>query len=324
MGSIVAGMGSSHAFAFLQPEQWDARRQITRNRYTQRYGTELPEQPGVERETLEANQERFGRTIAAGLSTLREKVAALRPDALILIGDDQDENYTVANLPQFAIYTGPEVTALDGATSPRRTLRCHQELSRDILEGMVEQGFDLAYSETFPNNELRAHAHGPALRIVDPNAEIPCVLIFVNAIHVPGPTPARCYQFGQALREVIEARPGDERVVLYASGGLSHFTAGFPWPHYSGPETVGAICEDFDRQAVEYMRQGRGQELAKLTSRDLLNSGNIEMRQWIVLQGALGDTKPQLLTYEPFYRGLIGMCVGYWEPAPARAAVGAR
>lgn len=68
------------------------------------------------------------------------------------------------------------------------------------------------------------------------------------------------------MREVIEGRPGSERVAVYASGGLSHFTADYPWEHYSGPCTVGSICEDFDRRAAALMRNGQGARLGRLTS----------------------------------------------------------
>jgi hypothetical protein len=44
------------------------------------------------------------------------------------------------------------------------------------------------------------------------------------------------------------------------------------------------------------------------------------MRQWIVLQGALGEARPKHLVYEPFFRGVMGMAVGLWELEPALAA----
>ncbi len=57
------------------------------------------------------------------------------------------------------------------------------------------------------------------------------------------------------------------------------------------------------------MLQGCGQELAKLSSKDLLDNGDIELRQWIMML----DHKPQQLLYELFYRGVFGMAVGYWD-----------
>jgi hypothetical protein len=33
--------------------------------------------------------------------------------------------------------------------------------------------------------------------------------------------------------------------------------------------------------------------------------------------GMIGARKPELLAYEPFYRGLLGMSVGSWDLAAA-------
>src|SRR3954469_15639363 len=104
MSKVVAGLASSHALALVQPDDWEQRRQMTRANYQRRYGVEPDERPEIQGETLEANRERHKRLHGA-LTHLRERLHELRPDALVLIGDDQDENFRPDNLPQFAIYT---------------------------------------------------------------------------------------------------------------------------------------------------------------------------------------------------------------------------
>jgi len=185
----------------------------------------------------------------------------------------------------------------------------------------VEDGIDVASSRAFPDDMLLSHAHTQVLADLDPEGLVPVVPVFVNAINVPAPTPRRCYEFGQALRKAIESYPTNARVVLYASGGWSHFTAGFPWPSYDGPATIGAIAEDFDKQLFQWMERGEGSALADLTSTDLRDNGGVEMRQWIVLQGALGDAKPTSLVYEPFYRAVLAMAVARWDLEPAGVMV---
>jgi hypothetical protein len=61
------------------------------------------------------------------------------------------------------------------------------------------------------------------------------------------------------------------------------------------------------------MRNGQGRELAKQTNHDLIQNGEIELRQWIALMGMIDACKPSMLAYEPFYRGVLGMAVGYWD-----------
>lgn len=87
----------------------------------------------------------------------------------------------------------------------------------------------------------------------------------------------------------------------------------FPYHANKGPHSFGSISEEFDRGAVEFISHGEGERLSGLTSQDLIDNGDHEMRSWIVLLGAMGKRSPQLLVYEPFYRAMMGMAVGYWE-----------
>jgi aromatic ring-opening dioxygenase LigB subunit len=312
MSVTVTGMASSHAYTFSDPAEWEQRRKRTRARYAAKYGAEPPEAAGIANETLEANIERFAE-IGGGLERLKREFEAFQPDALIVIGDDQDEHYT-ENIPQFAIYTGEGFVSVDHDTRAAEpaTYRNHVELARHLYKDCVESGFDLVGTEKFPEDSLISHAHAQIVTHLKPS--VPVIPIFVNAIHVPAPSPARCYAFGEALRNALARFPGSLRVAVYASGGLSHFSAGFPYPNYSGPLGLGQIAEDFDRQLVDWMREGANENLGTLTSNQLLNNGDIELRQWIILMGLLGNRKPDWLVYDAFYRGIMGMAVAYWPP----------
>lgn len=316
MPATIVGMASSHAHTFAAPVDWDRRRQRTRNRFKAKYGNEPPEVPSVEGETLESNQHRYVH-IRERLDALKGELEAFKPDALIILGDDQDEHYR-ENIPQFAIYTGDRIVSVDrdtGGAGQKPEYRCDAALAGHIYARCVESGFDLMASTSFNANELISHAHAQVLSFLKPT--VPIVPIFLNAIHVPAPTPQRCYQFGEALRAALEAWPGNLRVAVYASGGLSHYSAGFPYPAYHGPNQLGSIAEAFDHEIFDWLRKGEGVKLAGLSSTDLLDSGEVELRQWITLMGVLGTRRPEWLVYEPFYRAIMGMGVGYW-PAGAK------
>jgi hypothetical protein len=311
MAEVVAALASSHAFTFVDPAEWEQGWLRNRAMYAGRYGAEPPIQPEMEAETPEQIRPRYTR-LRAGLERARDELQLKRPDALLVIGDDQNENFTEENVPQFAIYTGDTVRAVPhGKRGPE--FQCNSALAEGLLKGCVEQGIDLSFARRFPNGELKSHAHCPPLYTLTPNADIPIVPIFVNAIHPPAPEPARCYAFGQAIRRVLDARPAAERVAVYASGGLSHFTAGYPWKYYDGPFTYGAISHEFDARIVDLLRHGRGQQLGQLSGADLLANGEIELRAWIIMMGIIGDIPVSDLVYEPFYRANMAMAVGYWE-----------
>jgi hypothetical protein len=80
--------------------------------------------------------------------------------------------------------------------------------------------------------------------------------------------------------------------------------------------TIGAVCADFDRRSVAEMHRGNGAALAELTSDELMANGNDELRQTIVMLGALGPAVPAFLHYEPFYRAIMGIAVGCWDRIP--------
>ena len=313
MGSLVAAMASSHAFAVAPPEKWDELRERNRNVYAERQNIAVPPpHPRLSEESWEDVQTRYGR-VRNGLLELKRIIKESKPDALLVIGDDQNENYTSQNVPQFAIYTGAEAVFFDRLFKEERTYACAAEISRTILDRAVEAGFDLSFSENFPEKRLISHAHAePLMRILLPAADVPIVPIYVNAIHPPGPTPARCYAFGQVLGDIIRNQLANKRIAIYASGGLSHFTAGYPWRFYRGPFGYGQISEDFDRRILQWMADGQTSKLAALSSAELLDHGEIELRSWIVLAGAVGEVPAQVLAYEPLYRGLMGMAVAQW------------
>ena len=87
---------------------------------------------------------------------------------------------------------------------------------------------------------------------------------------------------------ILGARP--ERVVLMASGGMSHFPG---TDRYASPDF------EWDRQALERLRLGRGRELGALTGEELDKAGNVELRTWITLLGAVGDAPADVYCYEP-------------------------
>jgi aromatic ring-opening dioxygenase catalytic subunit (LigB family) len=324
MARLVAAMASSHAFAFMEPSTWDEYRQMNRGFYERRYGKKPPEHARVSEETDSYLEQQFA-PIRDGLKRLRESLAAARPDALIVIGDDQNENFSEANLPQLAIYVGEQFIASNRKLESlvAKPYRSQSDLAQKLLEGCTDQGFELASLKSFPDDKLIAHAFSPALQILVPEADIPIVLIFVEAIRPPSPTPRRCFELGRAIRKVVDSWEGGERVAVYASGGLSHFTAGFPYKTYKKKYgyDYGSIAEDFDRKALDWVAKGDTQRLSDLTSEELLETGDVELRSWITAAGIVGDgTKAAILGYAPVHRALTGLAVAEWELAPVGPA----
>jgi hypothetical protein len=131
--------------------------------------------------------------------------------------------------------------------------------------------------------------------------ELPIVPVFLNTFFPPNqPLPARCVALGSAIRDAVASYPGDIRIGIIASGGLSHFH----------------VDEDLDRRIVEALHANDTDTLAALDVRRLL-SGSSEIRNWIVLAGAVGDLQLDWLSYIPAYRTPAltgtGLCFAAWR-----------
>lgn len=220
--------------------------------------------------------------VHAAYAEVRRRLTAARPDAIVVIGGDHIEGFFLDAVPALAVYVG---AAASGRFGPYAyTLPVHEPLARAILEAGIARGFDLAWSQ-----HLRLdYAFYVPLHFTMPAPPVPIVPIYVNVYLPPQPTPARCYAFGRALREILDARP--ERVALMASGGMSHYPG---TERYADPDVA------WDRRLLAALEAGRGAETADLTGAELDAAGNVELRTWIVLLGAVGPVRAEVLCYEP-------------------------
>ena len=249
---IVGAFATSHAYTFQEPETWDTRRERSKANVSKKTGRPATDTAAAQAETLEDNRRRYA-PIRDAHGKIRERLATANADAVLLIGDDQAENFTADNMPQLLIYTGEDYLADDWDRKHSARVANQPEIARKLVAGAVEEGFDVSWSNRFKDNKLLSHAHTEPILYLVRDSGIPVIPLFVNAVHPPAPSAARCYAFGQALARVIR-KSIDKRIVLCASGGLSHFSPSHPWAHHVGSRYVGDISVDFDRQIVEWMR----------------------------------------------------------------------
>jgi len=309
---IVGAFATSHAYTFQEPETWDARRVRSKSNVAKKTGRRAEDTAEASAETLDDNRRRY-EPIRDAHGKIRERLAASNADAVLLIGDDQAENFTADNMPQLLVYTGEDYLADDWDRKHSARISNEPEIARKLVAGALEEGFDVSWSNAFREGKLLSHAHTEPILYLVRDSGIPVIPLFVNAVHPPAPSAARCYAFGQALARVI-GKSINKRIVLGASGGLSHFSPSHPWAHHVGSRYVGDISVEFDRRIVDWMRAGEGEKLARLSAEELIENGEAELRQWIVMLGALGAAKPEFLVYAPLYRSIMGMGVGWWSP----------
>ena len=247
----------------------------------------------------------------AGLQRVRDRLAAARLDALIVIGDDQNEMFGTNNLPAILIYYGPTIpnTPRHLAGPPRaewsqrataafyndpaRDYPVDSELARHLIGALSADGFDISTADSIPG-EGEGHAVAFLHNCVMGAEPVPVVPLFLNTYYPPNqPTPARCHALGRALRKATAAVPGGARIGIAASGGLSHFT----------------VDEELDRMVLDALRT---KDAATLTGLPLakLEAGSSEIRNWICAAGALEELGLDWSDYIPGYRSAAGTGTG--------------
>ena len=308
------GMASAHApMMFQKAQYWP--RMVERIPAVAR--EHLPHSARVEL-TSPAVIEGYVQRIEAAFASLRGQLAAYRPDALLMIGDDQGDMFDAANTPTFAVYTGDEPlwgrSARDAYDVPpsertRLVFRPHAGLARHLLDGLLERGFDVANLAKFEprGNPARGVSHMVSNLVpeVDPELQIPLVCVFVNEYYPPLPSAARCARLGEAIADVLRDRP--ERVAIYASGGLSH---------YPGMYNAGWIDQPLDRWILERLQRNDVAALEHLFTfdSDTLRSGTGEVRAWISVAAAM-RRPATVVDYVPAHCTQTGCGFVYWPAA---------
>lgn len=297
MAQLVAAFGTSHSpMLASRVEDWQtgflardkARQFVDFDGNACDYDTLLARAPAdaLERISLEHLERRHGEAMAA-MARLRDDVAAARLDALIVVGDDQEELFQHENMPAIGIYYGDTIR---GRLPYQKEIvesdyPCNGGLARHLIAALQQEGFDLSVMRSLREGQREGHAYSFVHRFYLPDG-VPIVPVFLNAYYPPNqPSPARCVALGEALRHAVAAFPGDARIGVMASGGLSHFV----------------VDEAFDHAVIEALRQ-RNTKFFRTAPLTKLMSGSSEMRNWFCLAGALGSLEMQWVSYVPGYR----------------------
>jgi Catalytic LigB subunit of aromatic ring-opening dioxygenase len=325
MADIVVGIGTSHGpLLNTPPAEWGQRASADRRdprlvyRGEEFTFEELVSARGVDF-SAECAPEVWRRRHAACRAAITEVGAVLGTtelDALVVVSSDHKEVFTDELLAPFSFYWGDSVPhvpftaeALDGmapglaiaevANVPDEpTVRpCHSELAAHLIRMASAAGFDPAASRTLPPGRYGDGGipHGWGFiyqQVLGGTTSIPVVPVFVNTFWEPNPPSAmRCYDFGRALGAAIRSFPGNARVGVVASGGLSHMV----------------VDEELDRGFLDSLMT-RDPLYPTRLSPEVLRSGSSELRNWIVVAGALADTdlQPRLIDYQPCYRSEAG------------------
>jgi 3-O-methylgallate 3,4-dioxygenase len=349
MAKVVGGFASSHSpLMSLTGPLWEVH---AKNDLRNRELVQMPEGKRVTYdELLEAadpaianvvNVEKFDErveNIQKGLDELKDRFTDTDPDIVVMFGDDQSEFFFDDNMPSINVYWGKSIKLLPRPIRPdmteaqkmssaaygteERDYPVDSELGLHVIESLMEQDFDVSHSQYM--RETYGGKIGPASWYLDMerstaprpfglphafgfpiarwwNGKTPAILpISINTCYPPNwISPRRAYALGRAVRKAVEEWNPDARVAFATSGGLSHFV----------------VDEELDRLSLKGLSEANADILTTLP-RHRLQSATTETLNWVATAGAMGDTKMEIIAYEPGYRTPAGTgcgcAVGNW------------
>jgi 3-O-methylgallate 3,4-dioxygenase len=313
MADIVLGIGTSHSPMLSTPHE-------AFGGHVERDRARVPAFEALAREKArwigrelapDVTRERHAATQAA-LASLSATLAKAALDAVVVIGDDQGEWFSVDSQPALSIYWGETVESLpppvermapslrlaywgyygDGTN---RAFPVDAALGRHLIESLTrEHEFDVAHVRAQPRHAPFGHAWSFVHQRLMGERVVPMVPVLLNTYFPPNqPTPRRCYQLGRAIRQAVESWGAKRRVGVLASGGLSHFV----------------VDETLDRHVLEILAK-RDVDAVEALPLDRLESGSSEIRNWIAAAGALEGLDMHVVDYVPSYRSEAGTGVG--------------
>jgi protocatechuate 4,5-dioxygenase beta chain len=216
-------------------------------------------------------------------------LARTKPDVAVVFYNDHGLNFFLDKLPTFAVGAAAEYRSEDeGWGIPvSRTVPGETALSWHIINTLVADDFDV----TMCQEMLIDHAltipmalMWPAAAAAKGGAEKPwpvkIVPIEINTVQHPLPSLKRCFALGRSVGRAIESYDQKLRVMVVATGGLSHQLDG---------ARAGFINRDFDQLCLDKI-VAEPDALTRYSIHELVKesgSQGVEFLNWMAMRGAL-------------------------------------
>lgn len=276
-----------------------------------------------------------GSQFVKGVDSVRNRVRALEPDLIVVFGPDHFRNFFFDLMPAFCIALG-EVQSFGDYGGYRGTLPHLPEAGRKVIDAVRSAGFDPAFSLRMGVD----HGITQPYEVLVPGMTTPILPIMVNCGAPPKPSLRRSHDFGRAIGEALRGMDDDLRILVMASGGLSHWVRPMsPYDEATDHETreflidgrdrvveynrareanlaqriaeehVGEVNEEWDRWFLDRMTSGDLKSIFEINEQEMervAGNGANEVRAWLAGLGAwAGDV--QTVAYEPVPRWVTGM-----------------
>lgn len=316
----ILGLGMTHYPALIRDEN------MTRALKAELKAKRVPEAAKDPRSWPAAMREEWGddegdatgrkhreRCFAASRA-IRAELDRFKPDAVVIFGDDQYENFVDDVVPPFCVFALDQIESqpLPGAWKnpwgePRDKKFHHvgePRIARWLINRLAEENLALPYAYRVRYERGLAHAFANTLLLLDvdrngfPHKIVP---FHVNCYggdlirshggtaapdeigdepDPPAPSPAVCFDVGRAVARACAKSPW--RIALIASSSWSHAFL-TPKYHYLRPDV------ESDRERFAELESGRLERWRELSGKQMEAAGQHELLNWVVLAGAMHE-----------------------------------
>ena len=286
-----------------------------------------------------------------GFRKIRAELDAFNPDAVLVWGDDQYENFREDIIPAFCIMAYDEYecrpfAAKDGGARPNvwgepaeKTFRYQGHPSARYLAGaLIGDGFDVAYAYKPLHEPGLGHAFLNTLLYLDYDRQgfdYPIIPFAVNCYgsriirNRGGATPQTFTGPDGAQRELPADPPGPSprrcmelgaaaARALQQSPWRVALIASSSWSHAFLTEKNSLLyCDvDSDRQRFEEFQAGDYEAWRTLTTAQIEDAGQQEMLNWMCLAGAMSELRrpPEIVEFLQTYVFNSSKCLALAKP----------
>ncbi|MGV3556228.1 MAG: class III extradiol dioxygenase family protein [Croceibacterium sp.] len=233
-------------------------------------------------------QDPYWKPFFDGFAPVHDFLEREKPDVAVVFYNDHGLNFFLDKMPTFAIGAAPAYHHEDEGWGIAfdRPYPGHPDLSWHLIESVVADEFDPVTCQSM----LVDHAVAVPFELCWPGAAdfpVRLVPIAINTVQHPLPSPKRCYDLGRAVGRALERWPGDEKIVVFGTGGLSHQLEG---------ERAGHINVDYDKFCLRNLAPDPEALLQHdtLDIVELAGSQGVEILNWIAARGALRGSVREL------------------------------
>ena len=242
---------------------------------------------------------------------VKQALAELRPDHLVVVYNDHLNYFTLDQLPNLAVGVGESFPQADEGWGRRAVAALSGDIDwgRHVVDELVEREFDPTVCMAL---EIDHGIYSWFPYLFDEPWPVSITPIAINMVCQPIPKPTRLRALGQALGEAVRSYPSEARVVIVATGGMSHQISG---------SRFGIANEQLDRTFLDLLPDHLD-ELVAIPTAELMRAGGTEAAEltlWYAMRAALSPEATAVYSFQthPAITGCGALVMG--EP-PARVS----